>query len=149
MLSHFSHVQPFATPWTVACQAPLSMGFSRQEYWNGLPCLLPGDLSDPVIKPTSLMFPALAGEFFITSAIWEALNPPVESLYFQGNWGPCFMNSLCFLGFQCSSSTSVPPVLETPVILKLLIGTSHLSSWGTLWPHITTVRYTLDFSFLL
>ena len=45
-------------------QAPLSMGFSRQEYWSGLPCPLPGDLPDPGIKLTSLMSPALAGEFF-------------------------------------------------------------------------------------
>ena len=51
--SHFSHVQLFAILWTVAHQAPLSMGFSRQEYWNGLPCLPPGDLSDPRIEPTS------------------------------------------------------------------------------------------------
>ena len=44
MLNHFGHVQLFATPWTVDQQAPLSMGFSRQEYWNGLPCPPPGDL---------------------------------------------------------------------------------------------------------
>ena len=43
----------FAAPWTVACQAPLSMGFSRQGYWNGLPFPSPGDLSDPGIKPVS------------------------------------------------------------------------------------------------
>ena len=54
MLSHFSCVQLFVTPWTVALQAPLPMGFSRQEYWNGLPCPTPGDLSDPGIKPISL-----------------------------------------------------------------------------------------------
>ena len=42
-----------ATPWTVACQAPLSMGFSRQEYWSGLPFLSPGDLPDPGIEPGS------------------------------------------------------------------------------------------------
>ena len=49
------------TPWTVTCQAPLSMGFSRQEYWNGLPFPSPGDLPDPGIEPE---FPALAGRFF-------------------------------------------------------------------------------------
>ena len=43
----FSHVRHLATLWTVACQAPLSMGFSRQEYWSGLPCTPPGDLPDP------------------------------------------------------------------------------------------------------
>ena len=48
-----SRVQLFATPWTVAYQAPLSMGFSRQEYWSGLPFPSPGDLPDPGIKPGS------------------------------------------------------------------------------------------------
>ena len=52
------------TPWTVACQAPLSMGFARQEYWSGLPSPPPGDLLDPGIIPASLVSPALAGEFF-------------------------------------------------------------------------------------
>ena len=56
-----SHIRLFATPWTVARQAPLSMEFSRQEYWNGLPFPSPGDLPDPGIKPVS---PALAGGFF-------------------------------------------------------------------------------------
>ena len=54
LLSHFSHVQLFVTPWTVVHQAPLSMGFSRQEYWSGLPCSPPGDLPDPGIEPVSL-----------------------------------------------------------------------------------------------
>ena len=54
MLSLFNHVQLFATPWTVTHQTPLSMGFSRQEYWNGLPCLPPGDLPEPGIEPESL-----------------------------------------------------------------------------------------------
>ena len=68
----FSHVQLFATLWTVARQAPLSVGFSRQEYWSGLPCSLPGDLPDPGIEPTSLISLALAGGFFTTSATWKA-----------------------------------------------------------------------------
>ena len=58
----------FATLWTVACQTPVSMGFSRQEYWSGLPCPPPGDLHDPEMKTMSLMSPALAGGFFTTSA---------------------------------------------------------------------------------
>ena len=69
VLSHFSHVRLFATPWTVARQAPLSMEFSRQEYWSGLPCPPPRDLPDPGIKPLSLRSPALAGDFFTTSVI--------------------------------------------------------------------------------
>ena len=70
---HFSHVQLHATLWTVACQAPLSMGFSRQEYWHGFPCPPPEDLPNPGIEPASLTSPTLAGRFFTTSAIWEAL----------------------------------------------------------------------------
>ena len=73
MLSRFSLVQLFATLWTVAGQTPLSIGFSRQEYWSGLPCLPPGALPDPEIEPMSLMSPALAGGFFTTSATWEAI----------------------------------------------------------------------------
>ena len=55
------------TPWTVAHQAPLFMGFSRQEYWSGLPCPPPGDLSDPGIEPMSLTTPALADGFLTTA----------------------------------------------------------------------------------
>ena len=71
VLSRFSHVQLFAILYTVARQVPLSMGFSRQEYWSGLLCP-PPDLPNPGIEPTSLMSPALAGGFFTTGAIWEA-----------------------------------------------------------------------------
>jgi len=72
VLSLFSHIQLFVTPWTVAHQAPLSMGFSRQEQWIGLLFPPAGNLPDPGIKPTSLMSPALSGGFFTTSATWEA-----------------------------------------------------------------------------
>ena len=61
-----SCVQLFATPWTIACQAPLSMGYSRQEYWSGLPFPPPRDLLDPRIEPFSPASPALAGRFFTT-----------------------------------------------------------------------------------
>ena len=77
VLRHFSRVQLFATPWIVAHEAPLFMGFSRQEYWSGLPCPSPGDLPEPGIKPESLRSPALAGRFFTTSTIWEALSNAV------------------------------------------------------------------------
>ena len=60
------------TQWTVACQAPLSMGVSRQEYWSGLPFPSLEDLPNPGIEPASLASPALAGEFFTNCAIWEA-----------------------------------------------------------------------------
>ena len=71
MLSRFSCVQVLATLWAIAHQAPLSMGFSRQENWSGFLCPPSWDLSDPGIEPVSLMSPALAGRFFTSGATWE------------------------------------------------------------------------------
>ena len=71
MLSCFSCVCFFETLWTVARQVPLSMGFSRQEHWSGLPCLSPGDLPDPGISPMSPVSPVLASRFLTTSATWK------------------------------------------------------------------------------
>ena len=65
-MSAFSVISDSETPWTVAHQAPLSMGFSRQEYWSGLPFPPPGNLPDPGNEPISPEFPALAGRFFTT-----------------------------------------------------------------------------------
>ena len=76
----FSGVWPFVNPWTVAHQAPLSMRFSKQEYWSGLPFPSPGDLPDPGIKITSLMSPSLAGRFFSTSTAWKTLSEHVSYL---------------------------------------------------------------------
>ena len=70
-LSCFSCVRLWATLWTVACQAPLSMGFSRQEYWSGLPCPPPRDLRHPGTEPTSLISAALGAGFFTSSATLE------------------------------------------------------------------------------
>ena len=88
MLSHFCHVQLFETLWTVFCQAPLPMGFSRQEYWSGLPCPPPGDLPDPWIKTASLMSPAL-------QASLKQLC--IEQFYWHH-----FSNSICSLGVATS-----------------------------------------------
>ena len=74
ILSRFSFVQLFATLWNAPHQAPLSMGFSRQGYWSGLPCPPLEDLPDPGIE-------ALAGRFCTTSATWEAQI----SVYISGN----------------------------------------------------------------
>ena len=76
-----NHVQLFETPWTVIHQAPLSMEFSRQEYWSGLPFPTPGDPPDPRIKLTSLAFPALAGWFFTTAPP----RKPLRKLYMTLN----------------------------------------------------------------
>ena len=76
--------------WTVACQALLSMGFSRQEYWSGLPCPPPEDLPDPGIEPVSLMSPALAGGFFTTEPPGSSELPcdptvPLLGIYLERN----------------------------------------------------------------
>ena len=63
VLNHFSLVQLFATLWTVACHAPLSMGFSREEYWSGLPCPLPGDILEPGIELVSC-FSCITGRLY-------------------------------------------------------------------------------------
>ena len=70
MLSHF---RLCVNPWPIACQAPLSMGFSRQEHWSGLPFPSPGDLPDLGVEHASLRLPALSGRFFATGATWEAI----------------------------------------------------------------------------
>ena len=84
LLSHFSHAQLFGTLWTIARQAPLSMGSSWQEHWSGLLCPPPGDLPDPGIEPVFLKSPTLAGRFFITSTTWEAHSIGYNLLIFQG-----------------------------------------------------------------
>ena len=83
VLSCFSRVWLFEIPWTVEHQAPLSTGFSRQEYWSGLPCPPPEDLPDPGIVPVSCMFPALTGGFFTTSTTWEGLSVLCEGPQFS------------------------------------------------------------------
>ena len=88
MLSSFSCVGFFATLWAVAHQALL--GFSRREYWSGLPCPPPGDLPNPGIKSASLASPALAGGFFTTST-----KSPVCRLFFQDSFK--MTNSLFFI----------------------------------------------------
>ena len=89
-----SHVWLFVTPWTVACQAPLSMGFSRQEYWNGLPFPPPGNFPDPGIETTSPASPALAGRFFTTAPPGKPITDIrlMIIIYLWDNW-------VCFDGF--------------------------------------------------
>ena len=97
VLSRFSCVQLSVTLWTVACQASLSMGFSRQEYWSGLPCSPPGNLPDLEIRPTFLMSPALANRLFTTSVTWEApyLSKP-PSFSYLSKPSCCFFSCYCW-----------------------------------------------------
>ena len=110
LLSHFSRVQLCATPWTVACQAPLSIGFSRQEYWSGLPCPPPRDLPNPGIEPVTLTSSALAGVFFTILAghiDWDPVHP---------------CNLLCssILSLSGCSKGSSFPRRDTSVALQVL-----------------------------
>ena len=96
MLSCFGHVRLFATPWTVAHQVPQSRGFSRQECWSGLPYPPPRDLPNPEVERTSLLSPALAGTFFITSTTWEAhsmLCGDLNEKEIQKQCGHMYMNN--------------------------------------------------------
>ena len=97
VLSHFSHVKHFSTLWIVVSQAPLSMRFSRQEYWSRLPCPPPGDLPDPGIKPASLESSALADWFFTASTKWRVHNVKRQECalfkHLQGRWKTCLRDS--------------------------------------------------------
>ena len=93
-----NHVQLSATPWTAARQIPLSMEFSRQGYWSGLPFSTPVDLPDPGIEPLSPMLPALAAGFFTT-------EPPGKSPLFKKKI--FLLKDNCFIEFfvYCQIST--------------------------------------------
>ena len=95
MLSHFSHVRLFPTPWTVDLQAPLSMGFSRQEPWNGLPCFPPGGLPNPRIEPRS---PTLQADSLPAEPQGKPKNTGVDSLsllqriFLTQGWNRCLLH---------------------------------------------------------
>ena len=145
VLSHFSHVWHIATLWTVAHQAPLSMGLSRQEYWSGWPCPPPGDLPDPEIKSAS----ALSGRFFTTSTTWEGpschttvskarreVSPRNGSFCQEKNlsWDPSVEVLLHFLSGGVTSP-HLKQSLKTSIGVQWLTVTE-LDLWAfTSWPH--------------
>ena len=104
------------TPWTLACQAPLSIGFSRKEYWSGLPFPNPEDLPDPGIKPASLTSPILAGNFY-HCAIWEALWDNTFEYVKPPSWWYLVAAALA------DSHTCLPFVFLFPSIALMLLCT--------------------------
>ena len=104
-------------PWAAASQAPLSMGFSRQEYCSGLPCPPPGGLPDPESEPLSLLSPALAGGFFTTSATWEA---PVQSVLcvrlFETQW-----TAACQASLSITNSWSLLKLMSFELVMTSIL----------------------------
>ena len=96
-ISHSVVSDSFATPRTVAHQAPLSMGFSRQEYWSGLPFPSPGDLPDPGMEP---VFPELAGRLFTAEPQYKCDNLVID-LHVSLPVCQC----MCLLGITCQNTT--------------------------------------------
>ena len=129
-----SVVSDSATPWTVARQAPLSMGFSRQEYWSGFPCSSPGGPPDPEITPMSLKPPALADGFFTARATEEAPSLLVQfssvaqscpTLFFATPWTAAHQASLSITNswslLKLRSTTSVMPSKYLTLCRPLLL----------------------------
>ena len=100
MLSHFGRGWLFVTLWTIARQAHLSMGFSRQEYWSGLPCSPPGHLPDPGMEHVPLTSPTLAGEFFTTEPPGTKSIPVVAnvriSFFLMAEWYSTVCVCVCY-----------------------------------------------------
>ena len=112
----FSHVRLCVTLWTVALKAPLSMRFSRQEYWNRLPCPPPEDLPNPGIEPASPESPALAGGFFTISATWEAWAMVKRiNINFFGKPLECFEQERCIIWFSNWSVAKLYLTLRDPM----------------------------------
>ena len=119
-----SHVQ-LLTLWTVACQAPLSMGLSRQEYWSGLPCPPPWDLHDPRIELASLASPVLAGRIFTDCATYSTLTRDSALFSLPSCPFAALMWSLTYTLIVCVSGFRFEPLLS---FLKLFFnfGKSHI-----------------------
>ena len=115
VLSRFSRVRLFATAWSVARQALLSMGFIRQEYWSGLPCPPPGDLPNPGVEPESPVSPALAGGLFTT-------EPPGKPPFVCGE-----VRSVCL--FSAFSTRSSIREEGQPFLFLASAPTARTSAW--------------------
>ena len=131
MLSHFSHVSFSATLWIVACQAPLSMGFSRHDYWSRLLCPLPRDLPEPGIEPAFLVSHALAGRFFMTSATWEAqaYNVAYNLLMCLCSHWTNFLGAGIVFFILCSQNGSRCVRMKSVIVISGSLGIRSYCSW--------------------
>ena len=127
MLSCFSHIWLFATLWTGAHQAPLSMGFSRQEYCSGLPCPPPGALSYPGMEPMSPMSHALAAGLFTTNTTWEDFSHKRKS----------FARAL---NYSSSSILSSKSLGQLQILFVEILSGSELRLWQRSWGRRLGIR---------
>ena len=161
VLSHFSHVKLFTTLWTVAHQAPLSMGFSRQENWSGLPCPPPGDLPQPGIKHMS---PALQVESLLLST-GEALEKDILILLIENHFPLTIplgnvqqYSGARYLACQGHPHSSVylhpftwatSNRTDTPYHSSSFLGSCHLFIWSTsLTFFLSHLQFQLSFKIL-
>ena len=132
MLSRLSRVQLFATPWTVAHQIPLSMGFSKQEYWSGLLCPPPGDLPDPEIEPRSHYISCLGR--------WVPRDPTKDSLHVRlqqhAELGPIAYSPLPQVSChhpspdeECPPKTRAVSFRQSPSLSELFLASQMQKRW--------------------
>ena len=156
VLSHFNHISLIATLWTVARQAPLSMGFSRQEYWSGLPCPPPGDLPNPGIETRSPAAPALQvtslplshWEALILRSILGRLSERVRGREVPRAcpFAPSFLHAptVSHWSSQNLHGSLLTFSLITPPSGEMSLGTARPATWSAPAPSITPVGDTMD-----
>ena len=121
-----SVVSDFVWPYGLQLQAPLPMGFSRQENWSGLPCPPPGDLSVTGIKPVSLMYLALTGRLLTTSATWEAHSIPAAAAAAKS---PQSCPTLCDPIDGSPPDSPIPGILQARTLEWVVISSSNAWKW--------------------
>ena len=129
------------TLWTVACQVPMSMGFSRQKYWSGLPCPPPGDLPDPGIEPASLTSLALASRFFTTSTtcvcakllqLWSDYSAMPWTIAHRAPLSMRFSRQEYWSGLLCTPPGDLPnPGIEPASLTSLALAGRFFTSCTT------------------
>ena len=142
MLSRFNHARIFAALWTVALQALVSMRFSRQEYWSGLPS--PRNLPDPGIEPTSLMSPASAGPSLTTGSTWSHLEAFIKGFQLKIKWIRYIKTDTCFSHFRIFSYVLLKEMSQDFRFWVILLATGYLlldATLGTSITYFTSYKY--------
>ena len=132
MLGHFSHVQLFVTPWTVARQAPLSMELSRHEYWSELPFPSPEDLLDPGIEPSSPASPALQADSLLTEQPGKPIYFPLFRAFTSHYFAKISLAEVSNDFQTVKSKAHFPGVLKVSQQASFGHG-GPFSAWSPLW----------------